>query len=104
MNFESDPMSISDVYIYKVISKKAVITWVTNEPSDSKIEYGTNPDSLSLEAGSSDMVTSHSITLTGLSSSTKYYFRVKSTDALGNTVIDDNNGELYEFTTLGRRV
>jgi len=95
---------ISDVNIYKVIPKRAVITWVTNEPSDSLIEYGTSTDSLLSEAGSSDLVTSHSITLTGLSSSTKYYFQVKSTDDLGNNATDDNNGMLYEFTTTGRRV
>jgi len=105
VNFESgSDLYISNVYIYKVTSKKAVITWETNKPSDSLIEYGTNPIKLSLEAGSSDMVTSHSITLTGLSSSTKYYFQVKSTDVSGNTVIDDNNGGLYEFTTLGKPV
>jgi len=85
---------------YKVTSKKAVITWETNEPSDSQIEYGTSTDPLSLEANSTDMVTSHSITLTGLSSSTKYYFQVKSTDASHNTVEENNNGELYEFTLL----
>ncbi|MCK5029853.1 MAG: S8 family serine peptidase [Thermoplasmatales archaeon] len=105
VNFESSSdLYISDVYVYKVTSKKAVITWETNKPSDSRIEYGTSSGSLSLEAGNSDMVTSHSITLAGLSSSTKYYFQVKSTDASHNTVIKDNNGDLYEFTTLGRRV
>ncbi|MCG7848004.1 MAG: fibronectin type III domain-containing protein [ANME-2 cluster archaeon] len=104
VSFESDSeLSISDIH-YKVTSKKAVITWETNKPSDSLIKYGTNSKHLSLEASSSDMVTSHSIILTGLSSSTKYYFRVKSTDDLGNTVIEDNNGALYEFTTSGRRV
>ena len=105
VSFEIDSeLYISNVYIYKVTPKKAVITWVTNEPSDSQIEYGTSTESLLSEASSSDLVTSHSITLTRLSSSTKYYFQVKSTDASDNTVIEDNNGMLYEFTTTGRRV
>ena len=61
------------------------VTWTTNEASDSQVEYegpsttfpvGTSPDPA--------RVTSHSVTLSGLSSAAAYTYRVKSKDAAGN--------------------
>ena len=55
----------------------ATITWDTDEPSDSRVEYGTDPGALtpSVESGSA-LVTSHSLQLTGLNPSTTYHYRV----------------------------
>jgi hypothetical protein len=44
------------------------------------------------------MVTSHSLTILGLTAGVKYYFRVKSTDAAGNTSTSPASGTL-SFTT-----
>ena len=63
----------------------ATITWTTDESSDAQVAYGTSARSLSLNAGSSSLVTSHSVTLTGLTSNTTYYFRVSSADGSANT-------------------
>jgi hypothetical protein len=38
--------------------------------------------------------------LTGLSEATLYYYEVQSTDTQGNTVVDNNEGTYYTFTTL----
>ncbi len=61
----------------------ATITWTTNEASTSTVQYGTTI-SYGSASSSSDFVTSHSITLTGLSANTLYHFRVASRDAAGN--------------------
>ncbi len=77
----------------------AVIIWATNEDSNSNVNYGTTtPPTLS----NSDltMTITHSITFTGLSTNTTYYYDVQSTDYAGNTVIDNNGSAYYTFTTL----
>jgi hypothetical protein len=73
----------------------ATISWTTNEPATSEIDYGVNTGygSASLSA---TLVTAHSITLTGLASNTLYNFRVSSEDAASNTRTSAN----FTFTTL----
>ena len=63
----------------------AVIDWTTDESSDTRVDYGTSPDALSLSYTDAGLVTSHSARLTGLANNTRYYFRVSSTDVSGNT-------------------
>jgi alkaline phosphatase len=81
-----------------VTYSNATITWTTDELSDSVVRYGTAtpPTSQSSDAA---MVTGHSITLTGLSAGTTYYYEVQSKDAAGNTAIDNDSGAYYSFTT-----
>ncbi len=62
----------------------AVVTWTTNESSTSSVAFGTTATSLtSTSTGTSG--TSHSVTLSGLTQNTRYYYRVTSADASGNT-------------------
>ena len=63
----------------------AVATWTTDEPSSSRVDYGTNPGSLTSSATSPGMATSHSVTLTGLAPATTYYYRVTSIDSSNNS-------------------
>ena len=59
--------------------------WVTNERSDSFVEYSTEGDfSPSDSVRIADLVIAHRAQLTGLTPGTKYYYRVNSTDAAGN--------------------
>jgi uncharacterized membrane protein len=64
----------------------ATISWTTNEPSDSEVEWDT--DAGVPYANSSGvngtLVTSHSVALTGLPTGTVIHFRVKSRDAASN--------------------
>ncbi|HWB99995.1 MAG TPA: N,N-dimethylformamidase beta subunit family domain-containing protein, partial [Bryobacteraceae bacterium] len=61
----------------------ATIMWTTNIASDSRVDYDTTSGSLSLNAVNATLATAHSITLTGLTTGTTYYFRVTSTTAAG---------------------
>ncbi len=74
--------------VVSVTSTSALITWVTNESSSTRVDYATNP-TLTGAVNSFDptLVTSHSRTLTGLASATIYYFRARSADATGNEAI-----------------
>jgi subtilisin family serine protease len=78
---------ISNVQVNAVSETTAVITWTTDNQSDSEVQYGTAGDSWGSypdTATDPALVTSHSITLSGLSQATDYFFMVGSTDAYGN--------------------
>jgi hypothetical protein len=66
------------------------LTWNTNEPSTSKVFYSTStPVNTSSTSPSFvenlSLVTNHSITLTGLGTSTPYHIVIQSKDFSGNT-------------------
>jgi hypothetical protein len=63
----------------------AVITWTTNEPADSKVDYGIAANSLNMNSSDNIPVTSHSILLPGLTPGITYYFRVTSKDGASNS-------------------
>lgn len=86
---------ISNVLAASVHSNNAVITWTTDEASDSQAEYGTTASYGSLTEINSAGVTAHMLTLSGLSPDTTYHFRVKSKDAAGNLATSGD----FTFTT-----
>ena len=61
----------------------ATVTWTTNESSTSSVAYGTTTALGSTATGAAG--TAHSVTLTGLTVNTRYYFRVTSADPSANT-------------------
>jgi hypothetical protein len=63
----------------------ALITWTTDEPASSHIEYGVTQDALIQNVSSETLKTSHSLLLTGLIADTTYYYRVTSADAANNS-------------------
>ena len=72
----------------------ATITWTTNENATSTVDYGLTA-SYGTASSSAAFVTSHSITLTGLTSGTLYHFRVSSGDNSYNQALSSD----YTFTT-----
>lgn len=97
---------ISNVQVDSITETTAVITWTTDIPGDSQVQYGTAGStwgSYPNTASDAAMVTSHSVTLSGLSQQSDYYFRVGSTDAYGNGPDnkdgDDNPADEGTFTT-----
>jgi len=81
---DTTPPVISGVGSSGVTSSAATINWTTNEPSNTQVDYGTTTSYGSSSPLNSSMVTSHSASLSGLSASTTYHYRVKSRDAAGN--------------------
>jgi len=81
---DTDPPVISAISA-DASSTIATITWTTDEPALSLIEYGTTDTYDTIILLDSNFVTSHSIELTGLSSSTDYHFMVTSWDTSTNS-------------------
>ena len=69
-------------------AESATITWDTNEPSDSRVDYGTSPSALTSSESSAALATSHSIELDDLAANTTYYYRVTSADGAANSTTD----------------
>ena len=65
----------------------AQVTWTTNEVSNTEIRYGTSPGSYPNTLSKDEFVTSHAITLTGLTELTTYYYVVRSTDIANNVAV-----------------
>ncbi len=59
------------------------ISWTTDIPLDSQVEYGLTASYGSMTPLAPALVTSHNVTVTGLTAGATYYFRVKSRDATG---------------------
>ncbi|MBX4187081.1 MAG: hypothetical protein KW802_02370 [Candidatus Doudnabacteria bacterium] len=78
-----------------VTSSTATVTWSTNEASDSQIEYGLTSTYGSVTSLNTNLVTSHSQAITGLSAATTYHYRVLSKDAPGNAAASMD----FTFTT-----
>ena len=81
---DTTPPVITNVVASPQPGGTAAISWTTNEASNSRVDYGTVPGSLDLSASDGGSVTSHNVTLTGLTAGTTYYYRVRSADAAGN--------------------
>lgn len=91
---DTTPPQISDVQV-STTESTATITWTTDEPADSLVNYGLTAGYGSSDADAS-LVTQHYAVLTGLSSSTEYHFEVVSADASLNSA---SSGDLSFSTT-----
>ncbi|ADG83696.1 fibronectin type III domain-containing protein [Thermincola potens] len=76
--------AVYDVAYTDVTSDSAVISWQTDEMSNSIIEYGTSPGSYKWTLSYDEKTTGHVVRLKRLSGNTIYYFRVSSRDTAGN--------------------
>lgn len=87
-------VTISNVATTNLTGTSVTVTWTTNEAATSQVEYGETTGYGSSTPLDSNNTTSHTVDLTTLSGSTLYHFRVKSTNAGGQTMSTD-----YTFTT-----
>jgi hypothetical protein len=90
------PPVISYVAFWGVTSSGVTISWSTNVPSNTSVAYGENSSLGTLTPVQTALASTHGVTLTGLKSSTTYYFEAQSADVNGNT----GYSTIYSFTTL----
>ncbi|MFH1460570.1 MAG: CFI-box-CTERM domain-containing protein [Candidatus Omnitrophota bacterium] len=86
---------ISSVNISNITQSSAIISWDTDEPANSQIQYGVTTSYGSQTALNTSMVTAHSVLIANLTSNTGYHFRILSADNSNNLRISGD----YTFTT-----
>ena len=85
-------------FLYSVASTTAsvaTVTWTTNEPTTSQIDFGLTEDYGSTTGQSADLVASHSVCLIELSANRTYHYRIICKDASGNRAVTEDQ----TFTT-----
>jgi glucose/arabinose dehydrogenase len=76
--------AISGVAATGITATTALVIWTTDEGSDSQVDYGTTTTYAQSSAPGTALTNNHSVPLSGLTASTLYHYRVRSTDAAGN--------------------
>ncbi len=94
---DTTPPVVSNVRVIPS-STSAVVTWTTDEPSTSQVQYGADSGYGSSTTIDNALVTSHSQTVSGLSPTTTYHFQVRSSDAASN-VATSADGTFTTTTT-----
>ncbi len=84
-SYDSLPYSIArGPYLQNATPTNIVVQWRTQFAGDSLVRYGLEPNNLIYTVSNASSNTDHSMTLTGLSADTKYYYE-----------IGDSNGSSY---------
>jgi hypothetical protein len=81
------PPVISRVTVLNVGLFSATITWETDKPADTQLQYGTTASYGQTTALNSSIVTNHSQTISNLTPDTLYHCHVKSRDAAGSLAV-----------------
>lgn len=87
----------SAVTAERISTSTVTILWETNVPTDSLIQYGDTSALGSESVHDTALVSTHEVTLSGLTPATAYYFRII---ARSPGATDAVSSELYDFATL----
>jgi len=85
---------ISNILVRDITTDSAKITWTTDMPADSLVEYGPTP-AYGSSVSDSTLATSHEVMIQDLTAATEYHFRVISRNVYGFV---SSSGD-YTFTT-----
>ncbi|MDD5686605.1 MAG: TIGR03790 family protein [Elusimicrobia bacterium] len=96
---DSNPPIISNITA-GVSTNTAVITWNTDENSDSQVEYGLTTTMDSTTTLNTILVNIHNVSLSELKKGTTYYYRVYSRDSFGNLATSAQ----YSFKTYNNNI
>ncbi len=89
--------TISNVVVLDRTSSSARVTWTTDVPATTQVEYGQTSSYGFTTPVDSTLVTSHSAPISGLDPETTYHYRVISKDGAGNTTRSPD----FVFSTAG---
>jgi WD40 repeat protein/subtilase family serine protease len=88
-NDDPNPPQISNIQVDAQINR-ATIQWTTDEPSTSQVEYRRQGETTWQRTNlDTNLVTDHTVTITGLVGHRTYEFRVLSRDECGNEAVSE---------------
>ena len=98
-NLDKKALKMTNMATASVTDTSVVVTWTTDEPATSQVEYGTTGDYGLVTILDKDLVINHNITVANLEPSATYYVRAKSKNAGGYESKHEAN---QTVTTLAR--
>ncbi len=81
---------LSSITAGSISSSSATISWATNEPATSQVDFGLTTAYGSSSPLDTTLVTSHRVTLQSLALGRLYHYRVRSRDAAGNSAVSND--------------
>ena len=88
------PPDLSDIRVTELTARSATITWQTDEPATSLVEFGADA-AYGQRAESATPTTTHAVRLEKLDAGATYHYRVVGADAAGNRALSGD----YVFRT-----
>jgi subtilisin family serine protease len=79
---------------------KVIVEWLSDEPANSVVLYGTDRTNLNLQASNSLLTETHYVALDNLVPDTTYWCCLVSTDVAGNSTTNNNDGQYFELAML----
>jgi len=93
------PPVISSVHVTQLQPRSAVVAFNTDEPATGAVHYGLACDMLNQTATLPGYTSDHLVGLPSLLDGKTYYYVVEAVDQAGNSIIEDNGGLCFSFTT-----
>ncbi|MBP1701590.1 MAG: hypothetical protein H6Q38_697 [Chloroflexi bacterium] len=84
---QTPPQIIQGPYVYDITTTSVKVGWVTDDKSDSTVEYSQSAGVFDKKETDPALETQHDIVLTELLPDTQYQYRVRSVDDFDNEVI-----------------
>ena len=99
-------LKISGLKVENISTNSAIISWKTDQKSDSFIEYGLDKGKYFLNASNSNLVTEHSLKSEGplFTPGSKFYFRVISKNADENAAFSEEMELQFKGYTLKLKI
>jgi chitodextrinase len=82
--------TISNIVVSNITETSAVVSWLTDEPSNTQLSYGLNTNYELSEPTDNSYVTSHTVSIDGLNPATTYHVKLKSADSAGNEGVSND--------------
>ncbi len=73
------PLAVSNVQLSGLTATSVLVTWDTNAPATSQVDYGLDETYGTTKGPDAGLVTQHRMTLSGLTANTGYHYMVTST-------------------------
>ena len=96
--------ALTNVHVVGITDSSAVVMWNSSKSATSTVYYGKTPQDVVNQVNKvvvSQLGVLHQVSVINLEAQMLYYFDVESTDRNGHTVLADNAGRHYTFTTMG---
>ena len=90
--------TVSNVTVDAISDARGTIRFTTSEAADGLLEWGTTP-ALGQSVSSPALTTDHAFAINQFQSCQEVYFRLRSTDGLGNETVVDQGGVAFHFNT-----